>query len=46
MSALHGLAHLSDDATEPIIRRFLAANPDIDDEVRVYAENAIAGTVL
>ena len=46
LSALHGLGHLEHEGREPIIRRFLAANPDVDDEMREYAEHAIAGDVL
>jgi hypothetical protein len=46
MSALHGLAHLTHESKEGIIRRFLLVNGEIDDEMREYAENAIAGTTL
>lgn len=46
LSALHGLGHLQHEATEGLIRRFLAANPDADEEIRDYAEHAIAGNVL
>ena len=46
MSALHGLGHLPHESKEAIIRRFLSANQDVDDEMRQYAEDAIAGRVL
>ena len=46
MSALHGLGHLEHEGKEPIIRRFLAASPHVDSEMREYAEHAIAGNVL
>jgi hypothetical protein len=46
LSALHGLGHLNHDSRERIIRSYLSANPDIDDELRKYAEDAIAGTIL
>jgi hypothetical protein len=46
MSALHGLGHLKHESKETIIRSFLSANRDVDDEVRQYAENAIAGRLL
>ena len=46
MSALHGLGHLEHEGKETIIRRFLAANAGADDEMRTYAEHAIAGSVL
>jgi len=46
MSALHGLGHLEHESKEGIIRSFLLANGEIDDEMREYARNAIAGTTL
>ena len=46
MSALHGLGHLNHESKEGIIRSYLAANPKIDDELRQYAEHAIAGRIL
>jgi len=46
LSALHGLGHLNHESKERIIRSYLSTNPDIDDELRQYAEHAIAGTVL
>jgi hypothetical protein len=46
LSALHGLGHLTHDSKDAIIRRFLAAHPDVDDELRQYALEAIAGNVL
>ena len=46
LSALHGLGHLEHESKEAVIRRFLATNPGVDDEMRTYAEHAIAGDVL
>jgi len=46
MSALHGLGHLKHESKERIIRSLLLANAEIDEEMREYAENAIAGTTL
>jgi hypothetical protein len=46
MSALHGLGHLHHESKEMIIRRFLNHNPNLDPEIRAYAESAIAGQVL
>ena len=46
LRALHGLGHLTHESKEAIIRRFLTAHPDLDDELREYALEAIAGNVL
>ncbi|MEI6084893.1 MAG: hypothetical protein WCS70_11395 [Verrucomicrobiota bacterium] len=46
MSALHGLGHLKHPGKERIIRSYLAQNPELTDEARAYAEEAILGTVL
>jgi hypothetical protein len=46
LSALHGLGHLKHESKEGVIRSYLAASLNIDDELRKYAEHAIAGTVL
>jgi hypothetical protein len=45
-SALHGLGHLKHNDKERIIRSYLAQNPELTEEAKAYAEEAIQGKVL
>jgi hypothetical protein len=45
-AGLHGFGHLAHPDGGEIIKRFLAAHPDLDDEEREYAQRAIVGAVL
>jgi hypothetical protein len=47
-SALHGLGHLVDFAGlgSTVIQRYLDDNPDLRDDLRRYAENALLGRVM
>jgi len=45
-SALHGLGHLAHPRKAAIIEAFVRTNPNVDGDLRRYAEAAIAGKVL
>ena len=45
-SALHGLGHLDHEGKADVIRGFLQRHPELDGELRSYAQAAICGEVL